>query len=301
MLFHLIKFITVLLLLNAPVAAETWVRGVLVVNEVNGAVVLSDLGERSVEMNASNVPHYRQALVECVAPHGASAFFSTSNFINILFEGEGSFAIERFEQQLPEAGLLRSDNLKSGQSRMILNFRAGQIAIDSRNLAGLSQFIVETPLGRITLPRALWQMRIEYDPRSRIYDFTITCSEGRVRFTDLQDQTYVLRAGQQLSGAGSRTSPSIEVGTRSEHFQERGLRFQNKIEAHSLSEADLEAFRMLFQEITQSSVTTAVNSIQQSPTSSRRPIVIEHAIDPPLVSPFRAEIDPPSDYQADLF
>jgi hypothetical protein len=301
MLVHLIKLILVMLVFKAPVAAETWVRGVLALHEVTGAVALSGLGEQSVAMDASAVPYFTQALIECEAPHGSSAFFSASNFIHIFFDGEGSFAVERFEQLLPEAGLSRREGREVGQSRMILNFRGGQMAIDSRNLSDLSQFIVETPLGQIFVSRALCQMRIEYDARSRIFDFTVTCSEGRVRFTDLQDQTYVLRAGQQLSGAGARTSPSIEVGTSSARFKEQGLRFRNKIEAYPPTEADLKAFRVLFQEIAQSSGSASADSFGLKPNSLRRPIVIEHAIDPPLVTPFRAEIRPPSAYQADLF
>ena len=50
-----------------------------------------------------------------------------------------------------------------------------------------------------------------FEPPSQIFDFTITCAEGRVRFTDLQGQ-HTLQTGQRLGGGGSRRSPLIEVG-----------------------------------------------------------------------------------------
>jgi hypothetical protein len=184
---------------------------------------------------------------------------------------------------------------------VILNFRGGDLIVDNRKMLDSSQFLVETPLGRLTIKRALWQMRIVFDPRSQIFDFTITCTEGSVRFTDLQGQQYRLYAGQRLAGAGSRMSPSIEVGEKTERSREQMQRYQDLARQHSAATNDFTQYLVYLQVIEQNARSIPVLPLASRSNSTRRPIVIEYAKEPELVTPFRAEVKPPSAYQADLF
>jgi len=289
------------LLLCAPLNAEDWVRGSLYLHEVDGEITLAELGEDPFVVGMAQAPLATSGLVNCSAAYGSSAFFSTSNRSWIYFEGSGSFAVERFEQIAPDAAAWAAEPEETEQSRMIINFRSGTLIMDSRNMAESSQSLIETPLGRITVKRALWQMNIVFDPRSQIFDFTITCSSGRVRFTDLSGQQYTLRNGQRLAGAGSRTQPSIEVGEKTERSDEQMERFRILSEAHAEASDDLELYLGRMQAISQAAAQAPTTRSLQTRESKRRPIVIEYAKEPEAVTPFRGEIKPPSDWQADLF
>ncbi len=295
------KLISALLILATSLNAETWVRGALTLHSVSGEVALSKLGEKAVVLGAGMVPVSMSGLINCEAEYNSSALFSTSNRSYILFEGDGSFAVERFEQVLPEALIWESDTLEASQSRMIVNFRAGNFVMDSRQMLESSQCMIETPLGRIAVKRALWQMRIVFDPRSQIFDFTITCSDGRVRFTDLQGEQYTLRAGQRLSGAGARSEPSIEVGNYSERVREQMQLFRDLTGLHGAAAKNLQAYQAYFEVIDELTSQEATLPDARTDQSTRRPIVIDYAKDPSPVTPFRGEVRPPSDYQADLF
>lgn len=301
----LARFILVILLtlaLASSLSANSWVRGALMLHRVSGEIVVSELAGKSAELVAGDVPLILPGLLNCQAPHGASAFFSTSNHHYILFEGAGSFAVERFEQVLPDTESWWAAKSEASQSRMIVNFRSGQITLDSRQMSDTSQYLVETPLGRITVRRALWQMQIAFDPRSQIFDFTISCSDGRVRFTDLQGQQYTLRTGQRLSGAGARTAPSIEVAGLAERAREQMQFFLSLVDEYAPAAQDLQAYKPYLQKISQAEPAPAAGLSAPSRTASgRRPIVIEHAKDPAPVTPFRGEVRPPSSFQADLF
>ena len=299
---RLLQLVSISLAAATCLSGAEWVRGALTLHEVTGEIVLSPLGGDRFVMGSGRVPETMPGLVECAAAHGASAFFSASNRSAILFSGEGSFAIERFEQTVASPGAWERGGREPGQSRVIVNFRSGRIAIDSRRMAEASQYLVETPLGRITVRRALWQMRIEFDPRSGIFDFTITCSDGRVRFTDLQGEQYTLRTGQRLSGAGSRTSPSIEVGEATGRSQEQMRDFRQLLVDRAAVLDDWQAFEPFLSEASQTSSESTATAARRRPSGSdRRPIIIDYAEDPPPVSPFRGEIRAPSADEADLF
>jgi hypothetical protein len=289
-------------LLSVPLHAQYWVRGAAYLHAVEGQVLFSELGQTPVAVTQAQIPFASSALMNCAAAYGSSAFFSNSNRSQIYFEGEGSFSIERMEQVEPEAW--SSGHLESAQSRMILDFRAGSLIVDNRNMLDSSQCLVETPLGRLSVKRALWQMNIVYDVRSQIYDFTINCSSGRLRFTDLQGQQYTLRAGQRLAGAGSRTMPSIEVGEGTERSIERMERFQELEVRYESAVNNLDLYVNELQEINQvdrlgPDLSMYTAAAVREPT--HRPIVIEYADEPDEVTPFRGEMAAPSEWQTDLF
>jgi hypothetical protein len=295
-----IVFLAILLLANY-LDAETWVRGALTLHEVSGQVVLREIGEGVVSLEEVQMPVSTSGLVNCEALKGASAFFSTSNRNYIYFEGNGSFGLERFEQIMPDPQVWADEAREPTQSRMILNFRSGILIVDSRNMLDLSQCLIETPVGRLMVRGALWQMQISFDPRSQIFDFTINCSDGRVRFTDLGGQQYTLRAGQRLAGAGVRETPSIEVGEKTDRFEEQMEQFQILSDLHFAAANEWAQYSDHLKAIKQGSRQASVAPVTNPAGSIRRPIVIEYASEPDPVTPFRAEVKPPTVDQADIF
>jgi hypothetical protein len=296
---YFITVFSVTLVLAAQLSAQSWVRGALYLHAVEGEITLSELGGEPSVLGAAQAPVAASGLATCSGEYGSSAFFSTSNRSHIYFEGTGSFAVERLEQIAPDQAVWEAEPQEAGQSRMIINFRAGTIISDNRNMIESSQCLVETPLGRLTVKRALWQMNIVFDPRSQIFDFRIICSSGRVRFTDLQGQHYTLRTGQRLVGAGSRMTPSIEVGEATDDSREQMERYHDLANIYVDAGDELALYLKRLQPIKK-----VVQSLSQdvvSTESTRRPIVIEHASEPNPVTPFRGELAPPSEWQADFF
>ncbi len=296
----IIAFAPWLLCICSLVAGER-VHGGLILHEANGQVDLKKIGEDVARLSRRDVPIATMGLIECEASYGSSVFFTASNRSAIYFEGSGSFAVERFEQVMPELAKWNADKVEPSLSRMILNFRGGDLIVDNRNMLESSQFLIETPLGRLTAKRALWQMQISFDPRSQIFDFTITCTEGRVRFTDLQGQQYTVHMGQRLAGAGSRTSPSIEVGEKTERSREQMQRYQDLASQYSAASSDFTQYLACLQVIEQTARRTSELPVADRLNSARRPIVIEYAREAKPVTPFRGEVKPPSADQADLF
>ena len=275
--------------------AEQWMRGSAVVTMVQGEPRLEEVGGEMIQLSSdASLPRHVLGLLQVRTAVGDSVFLETSNQISIYNEGSGYFAIERFEQDIAKS-------LDAGKSRMILNFREGLVAVDNRALSDNSQMIVETPLGRISVKNGWWLMDIAYDPRSHIYDFSIECADGVLRFSDLAGDTYTLRNGQRLRGAGASVRPSIEVGEISEDASELFEDFA-AMEA-AVAELDLrsEAFRAKMQpmQLADSGADAPVEVTEAR--GSKRPLVIEYAPQSAPVTPFRAVIRPPSSYQADLF
>ena len=144
-------------------------------------------------------------------------------------------------------------------------------------------------------------MRILFEPRSKIFDFTIACAEGRVRFTDLQGQQYTLHAGQRLGGAGSRMTPSVEVGEITKRSLEQMQLYHHLASQYSASINNLTHYLGHLHVIEQTASRTYALPPADKLNSVRRPIGIEYAKEPDPVTPFRGEVKPPSADQADLF
>ena len=246
------------------------------------------------------MPVPMQGLISCRANNGSYAFLSQSNRSTILFEGDGSFTIDRFEQVIPGLVDWQSSQKETSQSRVILNFREGKITIDNREMFDTSQYLVETPLGRIQASGALWQMHISFDPGSQRFDFRISCRGGLVRFTDFTGKTYSLRNGQRLSGAGSQSNPSIEVGAIAERTNNQIQLFLELAKKYSSSASNLADYESHFQVIEHNQLERN-KLVGKSDKTSRIPIVIEYSKDPPAVTRFRGEVKAPSLEEMDLF
>ena len=191
--------------------------------------------------------------------------------------------------------------LFSGSVAMPSSLRS-QKTIRGKNTVLLgSECMVEIPLGRLSLKRALVGIEIEFDPRSEIFSFSVICSDGQIRFADNRGETYTLRTGQRLVGAGSRMTPSIEIGEVTEEWSERVQDFKVVIERYRESTESLALYQAHFQAIDRAgSLAQSAPLSQQAPAGSR-PIAIERASQSAPVTPFRGEIPPPSSDQADIF
>jgi hypothetical protein len=296
---HFIKAFCLILVcwaaLCATVNGEEWMRGAVALTTVAGEVSVAEIGSDPVKIQAEDVvPLYFSGLLKVESGLDGSVFLQTSNRISIYNEGAGFFAIERFEQDIEES-------MDQGKSRMILNLRQGMLVVDNRALSEDSQMIVETPIGRISVKNGWWMIRIRYDDRSRIYDVSIECADGVMRFTDKREDTYTLRKGQRLRGAGASARLSIEVGEISD---EAGELF----EEFALLEADTaslglssDAFRLKMRPLNNTESNNAAAVVEVEARSNKRPMLIEYAPQSKPVTPFRAVIYPPTGYQADLF
>ncbi|MGB0744723.1 MAG: hypothetical protein ACPGSB_09370 [Opitutales bacterium] len=282
--------------------ADAWVRGAATVIEAEGEVRL-DLPALGRSYESFDSPIYFSGLFSTHAESSGSILIHTSNGINLAFEGEGSFSVERLEGLLGNASG-NSGELVETQSRIIMSLRRGGLFLDSRSLSEGSRFILETPFGRISIDDAVLHVRIEHDYRSGIYDFTISCAEGSVRLRDLTSKVYTIYAGQRISGAGSYVAPAIEVAQQTEQNRESIERFMGKLNGLDLEKVDLVQLREQTQRLTEhmpenSSVLT---SLQGRPIEdSKRPRVIKFAPRPEAISPFRGEVKPPTSFQAELF
>lgn len=219
----------------------------------------------------------------------------------IQFRGSGEFGVERFEQTEPERSARMSSERESGQSRLLISFRSGHIFIDTRALSGASRVAVETPLGRITSSRALWQMRIAFDQRSGIFDFDIACSSGRLSFTDRRDLSYSLRAGQRLSGAGGWMTPGIEIVEITENEKEAVEDFlstRDKLEAVANR---LELYLPVIEQLPALQIESQDIPATIPKREGTTPVIIEYAPWAESLAPFRGEIRAPSAGQFDIF
>lgn len=278
--------------------AEAWVRGAAMVVEAAGEVALTVLEDGST-YESFDQPKYFPGIFSCRAESGGSVLMRTSNQMTLVFRGAGFFAVERFEGLL-EVG--KEGPIAESESRLILNLRRGELMIDSRPLSEDSRLILETPFGRISGTKTVLLVGIQFDYRSGIYDFTISCADGKVRLKDRRGQSYTIYAGQRISGAGSYVGPTIEVGDQTEQIREKFDSFFKSLENVDLEGADrvkLQAHTRALANVEH--VDTPVPSAGQSLKERKRPRVIEFAAPVKLVTPFRGEPKPPSESQADLF
>ncbi|CAA6676765.1 MULTISPECIES: hypothetical protein [unclassified Lentimonas] len=275
--------------------AEQWMRGSAVVTSVRGEPRLEEVGGEMLQLSSEDSqPRHVLGLFQVRTAVGESVFLQTSNRISIYNQGSGYFAIERFEQDI-------ATSEDAGKSRMILNLRQGLVAVDNRALSDNSQMIVETPVGRISVKNGWWLMEIVYDERSHIYDFSIECADGVLRFTNLKGDTYTLRNGQRLRGAGASGRPSIEVAEVSEEASELFEDFAAMEAAVTELDISAGAFRANMKPMQRAdSGADALAEVAEA-RGTKRPLLIEYAPQSAPVTPSRAVIQSPSSYEADLF
>lgn len=285
------------------VSAEAWVRGSAMVLEASGGVEVT-VPAAGESYDAFEKPVYFPGIFSSRAQPNGSALMHTSNGMTLAFRGEGYFSVERFEGVFGINEAEAQDQLKETRSRMILNLRRGELLIDSRSLTADSKFVVETPFGRISSMKAVLLIRIEFDYRSEIYDFTISCEEGTVRLSDLQGQSYSIYAGQRIAGAGSYSAPAVEVGDQTDRILEKFELFRKTLDGldfDKIDQAQLRAHAKPLSDFEDVASTSFRLSNERPSTKTKRPRIIEFAPRAEAITPFRGEVKPPSDFQAELF
>lgn len=291
------------LLVCRLVTAEAWVRGSAVVVEASSGVEVS-VPASGETYDSFEQPTYLSGIFSSHAQPGSSALIYTSNGMTLSFRGEGHFSVERFEGVFGGTKDEATDRLEETRSRMILNLRRGELLIDSRSLTDDSRFVVETPFGRISSVKAILLIRVEFDYRSDIYDFTISCAEGVVRLQDLRRQSYSIYAGQRIAGAGSYVAPAVEVGDQTDQIREKFERFfatLERLEIQKIDRGELLARTEALPDLDDPGTTSFRLSQERPAKDDKRPRVIEFAPRADRITPFRGKIEPPSDDQADLF
>ena len=285
---------------HASGMAGVWVRGSAMVMSASPEVDLTLPGGDVNLVENAGAPFAIPGLFSVSAAHAESIFIHTSNSVDLAFRGEGYFAIERFEGELA----VDSNALDDVQSRMILSLRQGLLVCDTRRLSDDSQFILETPFGRIFGSRALWFIEVEYDRRSGIYDFTLACADGSIRLTDKSKQSYAVLAGQRVAGAGNYMTPAIEVAANTDEVREEFEEFEALRRQYDFEALDYVAMRAQMVAMPERGENTVAHLLSKGGAegqSDSRPIVIEYAPRAPAKNPFRGLIRPPSEWQTDIF
>lgn len=282
---------------SATTVAEEWRAGAIVAGAASGEVVIEEIGGTVAAADSMEAPAYFSGQIRVRTGDRSEVFIRASNQVALLNRGTGFFAIERFEQT---GGV--SDAEKVEASRMILNLRRGTLVVDNRAVGDRAQLTLETPVGRVSVDRALWFMHIDYDDRKRMYSFTIACADGGLRFTDRGGAQYSVRAGQRLSGVGIVGAPSIDVADLSGEARELFVQFSEY--AAAFAEADFDRALLvnkLGPPVTVSSVTEEDPSAPHQTVGGRRPLIIEHAPRSAPVTPFRGIVRPLSPQERGLF
>lgn len=281
--------------------AEVWVRGAAVGLESSGEVELRVPGVEEGH-GPFDSPQYFPGVFRCEAQAGGSVFIQMSDQTRLNFRGAGFFSVERSDSMFTDLPAYAA-GVEPIRSHTILNLRRGELIIDSRQLTEGSKLLLETPFGRITSEKSVLLVQIEFDHRSGIYDFTISSLEGTVRLNDLRRQSYQIYSGQRLSGAGSYLAPAIEVGEQMGSIREKFQAYFTRMERLRNEQVDVEALRAQMKVLAALELPDAASrfSAEGSSRNMKRPRIIEYAPRAAPVTPYRAEIKPPSDQQADLF
>lgn len=274
-------------------SAQAWWTGSFIVHHQEGT---SHIGEaRSIDLVAPEVGDkcVFGALLEVQAGVNSEILLSGSNRLVLQFSGPGDFRVERFEQ----TGFSMDDwevaAMESGWSRMRLFLRNGHLFVDSRVMSEASQLIVETPVGRLFVTRALWQIQIRYDSRMEIFHFEIFCSEGHLRFIDNQGVSYVLRGGQRLSGAGNRMNPGVEIVQGTSEARAGIENFRALVKPHRQAMSRGESYLSQMTRLPIGTGLEAFGDLEQAKNASNQThtrVPIEHAPRARSLTPFRGEI-----------
>lgn len=285
----------------SALSAEIWVRDGAVGHESSGTVEIRIPGDEST-YGALDTAQYFSGIFSCEVQGPGSVLIELSNQTRLSFRGEGFFSVERADSlfssiQAVEAGL------EAERSHLILNLRRGELLIDSRELKEGSKLILEVPFGRISAENSLLLVQVEFDHRSGIYDFTISSAEGMARLIDLRRQSYMIYPGQRLSGAGSYSAPAIEVGEQMGSIREKFQAYFNrlgKVDSLQFDAGKLQAQVKVLPGLELPESAFRISS-ERSIQNNKHPRMIEYAPRTAPVTPFRGNIKPPSDRQADLF
>jgi len=284
-------------------AAAGRMQGSFHLSPGSGAATLKVPGADGVSLGPDAEARFTGAVLNVQIPGETSIRLQASNGVLMAVEGPGEFSVERFVQESWSGELppyVEAD-VEPTTSRMILNLRRGRLLFDGSRQSVDSRLGVETPVGSIASGPAVWSIEIVYDPRNRIYNFSVKLKGGELKFTDRRGRSYSLYQGQQLNGVGSSGSPAIEIGemedTGLEIFEVLDEQKQLALE-ENLNWSDFAAKMIPLEE---AAVAEEISTGALISDEGRRPITIDIVPRVPESTPFRAVIRPPSAYEEQLF
>lgn len=289
-------FVCFVSLFSVLSAAQVWRNGSLFVSSPVEGLTLQRFGGKAYDSSA--LPGYFPGMVRMSGSAREGLYWCASNAVVGAYYGLGDFNIERFEQDSMDAATARS--------RMILSMATGRLILDSRELAAETQLLIELPMGKVHIKRALISLEIRLDERSQIYDFRMICAEGSLRFKSHQGEQFYANETQLLSGVGSSYAPTIEVSEVTNRMRDSFTLFETRANRVSAEAAeDPLGFSRHMDSI---SSTLQLGEQSSKPVSEpadrsqeRRPIIIEFVPAPKPLVPFRGEVRPLSEREADLF
>ena len=273
-------------------AQHVWNVGSFYIPNVSDEVELQE-----IRVGAQAESTYLSGALRLSGTSREDVFLLGSNGMACFYSMPGELTVERFEQLGPvtEKGLQ--------QSRLIFNMTEGIFTVNSSALSESSQFIVETPLGRVTAGAGLWTLSVIYDARTRIYNFTLESIDLELTCRTHSGEHFVVQAGQMLSGAGASTLPDLEVADLLNSAQDRIVELEELMEGAlaTLSKDDLSAKLVPIVDRVSVDVDGSTLVNLNDGAEDGRPIVIEYSPRPKPLVPFRGVVRPPSEYQKDLF
>ncbi|MEN8661819.1 MAG: hypothetical protein ACN4GF_09005 [Lentimonas sp.] len=287
------------------VCAEDWKKGSVAIFAIEAGVDIMEMGQRDLKLSVNEVPTYVPGLLIAKSEGTNRVSMLASNGVLIDFKGAGYFAIERFEQEALGLEWLDAKH-ESGQSRMILNLRAGTLIVDQRKLLNVSQAALEAPVGRFSGNNdSLWMIQLSKDARKRTYSFNVYCVQGTLRYIDLTGRTFTIRSGQRITGAGSALNPSVEVAAITSDAQEYLDDYLERVSALKDMGLAEEGFLSATKKMRLDGVVEDLSPLQKETANviaiEARPVVIEYAPRSAPVTPFQGVARPPSVDELDLF
>lgn len=284
------------LLLPTLLLAQGWRYGSVYVADAPEGMQLQRVGGELY--SPSDLPGFFPGMLRMSGVAREGLFWQASNAVLGAYYGSGDFNIERFEQDSTDAA--------SARSRMILSMATGRLILDSRGLPRSAQVLIELPMGKIHINRALISLDISHDERTGIYDFRMISVEGSLRFTDNQGQQYFASETQLLSGVGSSYAPSLEVSDVTRRMREAFDVFAtNAEEALAPAAEDPGGFARqmdVVPSLKRARPGESADAAASVPAEvKQRPIVIEFVPAAKPLVPFRGEVRPLSEREAALF
>ena len=293
-----LSVLALLAVLPLTLCAQDWLHGAFFLGPSSGEVSLELPGGGHQALPEAGESSFIEGLFQLSAENDGQILLGASNSVSALFAGEGLLAIERFEQKRATTEL---DTLSTTPSRMILYLREGLLVVDNRSMGQDSQFILETPLGRIKAEMAYWYIHITYEQQRQFYNLTIECQEGTIHMSNQQGENYMMRVGQRLSAAGTTTSPSIKVSEATRESVEAFELFTGLSSEVAWDKITIDHYRDFMRPLSASS-RADLKSVQMPRLSpSKHPIVIEYAPRPAATAPYRGKLEPSNKVEAELF
>ena len=269
-------------------AQDVWQGGAFYRPDLTDSAELYQLGDGRQIDSAQYLP----GLVRASAKSRKDLFLLGSNRLMLYYSTPGELTVERFEQlgQAPATGVQ--------QCRLILYIDEGILTVDSSSLSVDSQFVVETPLGRLDAGAGRWTLSLAYDARTRMYNLTLESIDLELVFKTHSGERVVVSGGQMLNGAGTSTLRDLEVSDLLRGARDRLAKLE-QFSDEALAEVSMARLNSHLRPIAhRGSLDPQEGLVPDGDEDAVHgyPIVIEYSPRPKPLVPFRGVGQPPSEF-----